>query len=899
MLSRVYNMLLRLYPAESRRAWGPGMQTTFDLRAREIADAGVTRRWRFAFKEIGALVATAFTERFADRRTSHRGGRSGVPAGAASPFTPRSPRSPRREIMSNLLFDARVALRGWRRNPGTTALIILTLALGIGATTAIFSVVNGVVLSPLPFPESERLVELAELGPDGDPSTLSMPDFVDYRDRSTTLAGVSVRDGASLTLTGLGEAERITANEVSAGFFEMLGVPMALGRGFSGEDEAEGAPLVVVVSHGFWRNRLGADPQALGRTLRLDGRDYTIVGVAPEGIRLGGEEPQLWLPFTITAEGMQNRGGHMYPAMARLAPGVSLEAARQEIAAIGRDIVEETPQYHDQGGAASLAPLKESIVGDVDQVLFTLLGAVGLLLLIACVNVASIMIARAESRGRETAVRAALGASVVRLARPLLADALLLAAAGGLAGVALAYFGSRVIVATLAGNLPRAVDIGVDPGVLLFALVVTAGSGVLVGLLPVWHALRADTYAAIRGGSTQQAGNARSSMLRRGLIVAEIGLAVVLVLGAGLFVQSLIKLQGVERGFVSDGAITFRVSLPSSRYGTMETAGAFMHGLEQELGRLPGVDAAGGIGLLPFFASQYTSVAISGQDPDLAADCQFRYATPGYFDAIGTRLVRGRGFSERDTSETQPVIVLSGTLARRLFGDDDPLGRFVYIPGWGGPEAIEVVGIAEDVRLTGLRQEAPPTMYWPYAQWNWRPNLSFVVRTAGDPGALVPSIRQVVTKLDPDLAIYSVELLADRTRRSVAEERLTTTLLSGFATLALLLGAVGIFGVMAYTVAQRRREIGVRVAIGAAPRNVVGAILREGALLAAAGLLLGAMGTWALGRTFGSLLYDTSPTDPTTFAGVALLLLGVALLACLLPARRAARVDPMVVLRSD
>jgi len=892
-LTRLYALILRLYPAAYREAWAAGMETTFERRAREARGA---RRIVFVAREFASVALTAFRERT-------RGGRSLEPslnpptAKRAPAISP--PRSPRREIVSNLFFDVRVALRGWRREPGTTAVIIVTLALGIGATTAIFSVVDGVVLQPLPFPAAERLVELSERLPDGDPFTLSMPDFVDYRERATTLEGVSVFDGASLTLTGTGEAERISGRAVSAGFFEMLGMDLPLGRSFNRDDEAEGAPLTVILGHGFWRDRQGADTGALGRTLRLDGRQRTIVGVASAGIDFGDGEPQVWLPFTITRDGMQNRGGHMYRAIARLAGGVTLETARQEVDLIGRNIAEATPDYHDEGGGATLTPLKETIVGNVDRPLLMLLGAVGMLLLIACVNVTSIMVARADARGREVAVRAALGANAARLVRQLLADSLLLAGVGGTIGVALAHFGGRAIVATLAANLPRAGEIGTDSSVLGFALAATVGTGLLVGLLPARQALRADTYAALRSGSAQQTGRWRSSSLRRGLVVAEIALAVMLVLGASLFVQSLMKLQGVERGFVADGALTFRVSMPASRYDTMEAAGAFVHGLEAELARLPGVEAAGAVGLLPFFASQTTGIAITGQDPDLAEGAQFRYATPGYFDAIGTRLVRGRSFTDRDTPEAPPVIVISLTLARRLFPDADPLGQRVFIPGWGGPEAIEVVGVVEDVRLSGLREPPPPTMYWPYGQWNWRSSMSFVVRAGGDPAALTPAIRQIAGRLDPDLPIFSIELLADRTRRSVAQERLTTWLLSGFAGLALLLGAVGIFGVMAYSVVQRRREIGVRVALGAGPGRITGTILLEGALLAGLGVAAGAVGALGLGRTFAYLLYDTSPTDPLTFATVAASLVGVALLACFLPARRAARVDPMVVLRNQ
>ncbi len=877
-LTRLYAVLLRLYPAEHRAAWGAGMKATFDKRAGEIAGAGRGKRLRFVVKEFGNILATALKERSALVRPS------------PSP-------SLWRNIVSNLLFDLRGAARGWRREPVTTAVIVLTLALGIGATTAIFTIVDGVLLRPLPFPAADRLVRVYETLPNGDNWTLSMPDFVDFREQAATLDAVAVYQRAALTLTGDGSPEHINGMRVTAGFFDMLGTPVPHGRPFTRADEAEDAPLTVMLGHELWQARFDGNPAVLGKTLRLDGRDRTIIAIAPAGIDFGNDEPRVWLPWPITEGGMRNRGGHMYPVMGRLAEGASLQSARQEIAAIANRIATENPDSHEAETSATLRPLHEEIIGDVDRPLFVLLGAVGILLLIACANVASIMLARADARGREMALRAALGASSGRLIRELLTESLALALIGGAAGIALAHFGVAAIVDTLASTLPRTADVHTDWRILALALFVTCATGVGVGLIPALRAVRADLHAPIKSASPAQAGSRARFGLHRALVVAEMSLAVMLVLGAGLLVQSLVKLQGVETGFEATGALTFRIGLPTSRYETTESWADFATRLRSELAQLPGIEAVGGIGLLPFFASQTTELQIVADPDSLLERVQFRYTTPGFLESIGTRVLRGRSFDDGDVAGATPVIILNETAARRLFGDEDPMGQRVTT-GWGHhPDELEVVGVVEDVRLTSLAGVPPPAMYWPYGQYDGRSTMSYVVRSAADPSSLVPLIRDTVTRLDPELPIHSVELLADRTRRSLAQERLTTWLFTGFAVLALVLGAVGIFGVMAYSVVRRRREIGVRVAIGATPGKLTRTILLEGAALASLGLAIGATGALALGRTFSHLLYETSAADPATFAGVGALLIAVALLACYLPARRAARVDPMEVLR--
>jgi len=867
------------------------MQATFERRTDEMAGAGRAHRMRFAAAEVYAVLRAAAAERLSQLSFSKPGGRR--------PSSRQSPRSPRRNIVHDTLFDVRLAWRAWKREPMTAIVVALTLALGIGAATTIFSVVDGVVLRPLPFPQAGRLVALMETLPDGRSWTLSMPDFVDYRESVTSLDRVAIQQSRALTLSGEGEAQRIRALATTDGFFDMLGLDMTLGRPIVRDDEAGDAAPIVVLGHGFWRSQHAADQRVLGRTLRINGVERTIVGVAPPDIGFYGVEPDIFLPFLITDEGLENRGGHMYEAIARLAEGTTLEAARQEVGLIASRIEEEFPSSH-EGQGATLVPLEKSIIGDVDEQLFLLLGAVGMLLLIACANVAAIMLARAESRDSEIAVRTALGAGTGRIVRQLLADAVLLAGIGGLLGVVLARFGIGWIAGNLASNLPRAYNIVIDPRVLVFAFGVTVGTGILVGILPAARVLRADVYTPMRAAASTGAAGSTSVGLRRGLLVVEIALAVMLVLGASLLTQSLVRLQGVDSGFVADDALTFRVGLPQSRYPTAEEAAVLLRGVEEDLGSLPGVEAVGAVGLLPFFSSQTTSLTRAGGDSEDAVEgVQFRYATPGYFDAIGTRLLSGRVFDGRDVADATPTMIVSETLARRLFGDDDAVGRAVSTEWDGHPEAIQIVGVVEDVRMTGLRREPPPAMYWPYGQWDWRGTMSFVVRGAGDPSSLTPSIRQAVRRRDAELAVYSVEMLADRTRRSVSEERLTTWLLGAFAALALLLGAVGIFGVMGYSVVRRRREIGVRVALGASPARVIRVVLSEGAALAAVGTALGAIGALAAGRFLAALLYDTSVTDPGTFIGAGALLLGVALIACYLPARRAARVDPMAVLRTE
>ncbi len=898
-LTHAYALLLRLYPEEYRRTWGPGMQATFARRSREIGGAGWVRRSRFAFKEFCAVLSTALTERLS--RWRHEPLRDpGNPRDSLDPGRPHlhSPRSPRRNIVSNPLFDLRVAARGWRREPLTTVVVTLTLALGIGATTAVFTVVDGVLLRPLPFPTADRLVEVLETLPDGDTWTLSMPDFVDVRNQATTLDAVGVYQGTSLTWGGDGNPERINGMRVTAGFFDMLGMPVPHGRPFTDADETEDAPPTVLLGHQFWLARFDGDPTVLGQSVRLDGRDHTIIGISPAGIDFGGREPWVWLPWPITESGMRNRGGHMYSVMGRLAQDVSLRTARQEIAAIAGRIAAEYPENH-AGRSATLQPLREQIVGDVQRPLFVLLGAVAMLLLIACTNVASIMLAQADARGQEVALRAALGASAGQLIRQLLAESLALTFIGGATGIALAHFGVRAIVGTLAANLPRATAVQTDGRILAFVLFITCATGIGVGLFPAFRATRVDLYAPIKAGSPAHAGTRRRFGLHRALIVAEMSLALMLVLGAGLLVQSLGKLQGVNTGFDADGALTFRIGLPTSRYETTESWTDFATELRGELAQQPGVEAVGAVGLLPFFASQTTDLQIVGDPDSLLERVQFRHTTPGFLEAMGTGVVRGRSFEDGDVTGATPVIILNQTAAHRLFGDEDPIGHRVTT-GWGHhPDALEVVGVVEDVRLTGRAQAPPPAMYWPYGQYDGRSTMSYVVRTAGDAANLVPMVRSVVADLDSELPIYAVELLTDRTRRSVAQERLITWLLAGFAGLALVLAAIGIFGVMAYGVVRRRREIGVRVAIGASPGKVARMILFEGAALTVAGLAIGSAGALALASTFNHLLYDTSATDPATFAGVGALLIAVALLACYLPARRAARVDPMVVLRSE
>jgi putative ABC transport system permease protein len=793
--------------------------------------------------------------------------------------------------LATTIQDARFELRGLRRNPGFTTVVILTLALGIGANTAMFTVVNGVLLQPLPYDEPDRLVALAELTPSGDDFTFSAANFRDVRENATLLEDVCLYTGTRLTLTGLGEAEQVRGMRVASGFFELLGVDLPIGRPFRPEDDTADAEPSVIVSFGEWQQRFAGDPEVLGRILRLNGVPHTVVGVAPAGFEFMDDEADFYVTWRFQESDWNNRGGHMWRAFARLDDGATLAAARRELAAIAARLSESYPDTN-EGWGMTARPLREELVGRARPALLVLQAAVVLVLLVACVNVASLLLARSESRRHEIAVRAALGAGRGRLARQLVTQGILLSLGSALVGLMLAHWSMELLLAQAGGSLPRFAELRFDTTVLLFTFATAALSATLVGLYPALRAGRHDVNEWLCHGGRGSTRLGRGTV-RKSLVALEMAMAVVLVVGAMLLVRSLWQLQSVDLGYEPEGTLTFRIRLPTSEYDEPEKRADFFARLEQELGELRGVDAVGSVGLLPLFVSQNTDIVVG--DPEREGSAQFRWATPGYFEAMGMPILRGRTFTAADTTTTPLVAVVSRSLVQRYFPGSDPLGQ--RIQTFWDERPFTIVGVVGDVHTFRLDQPPAPTMYWAHRQFESRASMSTVIRASEDPMALSSSVRPIVARLDPDVAVSEFEGLEDRVDRSLRSERFTASLLGFFALLALMLGAVGVYGVMAYSVNERTNEVGVRIALGARSSQVVALVLRQGLSLAAVGIAIGLLVALALAGALRGLLYGVSSADPTTFAAVALFLAVVALLACWLPARRAARVDPMVTLR--
>jgi predicted permease len=804
--------------------------------------------------------------------------------------------------MDTLRQDLAYAVRRLAHAPGFSAVAIATLALGIGANSAIFSVINAVLLRPLPYPDAGRLVMVSGTWK-GSPVVMSPQNFLDVEAAATSFTGLAATDGGGVTLTGRGAPARLEGAQVSAGFFDVLGARPRLGRGFLAGENEPGRTKVVVLGEALWRQRFAGDPGVVGRTIQLDREPHLVVGVASAALRYP-EGAELWRPLEY--DGVfrtQSRGAWYLTVIGRLKDGVAVESARQEVAGIAARLARQYPD-HNEGAGATVRPLHEALVGPSRAALLVLLGAVGLVLLIACVNVANLLLARAAARESELAVRAALGAGRGRLARQLLTESLVLATAGGLAGVALASASLGALLALRPEGVPRLAEVNIDRTVLLFAAVVSLATGLLFGAFPAVQATRRAAAPALREGGRGVAGGGQR--LRGGLVVAQIALAMMLLAGAGLLIRSFDRLRRVDPGFRADHALSFRLALPDSAYAEEARRAVLLASLVERLEALPGVQSAGAVMGLPLGGLAYSlSFEVAGrpllplaQHPTL----QVRVATPGYFRTMGIPLRRGRALLPSDTAESAPVVVLSESAVRRFFPNEEPLGQRITI-GWRRPEGRppaggEIVGIVADVRGQGLDREHAPEVYLPHAQLPAQA-MDVVLRTTVDPMSLTPAVQRAVGELDPELPVARLQTLDAVVARSVSEPRFYMVLLAAFAAMAVSLAALGIFGVMSYRVAQRAREIGIRVALGADPRDVRGMVLRHALALTLAGVGLGLAGAAALSRVMASLLFQLSPTDPATLAGVAAALTAVAVLASDLPARRATRVDPLEALRSE
>jgi putative ABC transport system permease protein len=800
--------------------------------------------------------------------------------------------------METFLQDLRLGLRLLLRRPGFTLVAVATLALGIGANAAFFSVVEATLLRPLPFREPERLVMVWEksIRRNRIRNSVNPANFLQWRERNQVFEGISVFAPWDVNLTGADEPIRLTAGIVTADLMDLLGATAALGRGFHEEDGRPGAPAVAVVSARLWKSRFGGDASVLGREIEIDGRPHAIVGVMPEEFAVP-PRAQVWVPLPITAE-LRTQGGRWVVGIARLRPSVTLAAARAEMDRIGAQLEQELPA-RDAGWGVSVFPLRSDLVREVKPALLVLMGAVALVLLIGCVNVAHLLLARALAREREIAVRISLGASRGRLVRQLVTEGLVLAVLGGAAGVLLASWTLEALRAALPAELQQVARISLNRMVLAFAAVLSAGSALLFGLAPALQLVRPAVWKALKDGGA--AGTSRDRRrLARGLVVAEVALAAVLLVGAGLLVRSFERLARVNPGFATEGVLTFEISLPQTRYADDPSQARFFTAATQALRHVPGVDAAGATTWIPFVLGSATRFVLPDRPVPAPGDepgGDVRFVTPGLFAAMGMPLRQGRDFTEADTADRPTVIVINESMARQFWPGEDPIGKRVDME-WGEMHKAEVVGVVGDVRLTALDTPSRTTIYWAQAQI---PStfMTFMIRTRRTPEAILPEVRAEIARLDGSLPLGKVQTLEQVMEGALERPRFTFVLTTAFAVTAAFLAGLGLFGVLAQVVAQRRAEMGLRLALGARPRDVVGLVLREGVGLAAFGLVLGLAGALAAARLLGSLLYETSPLDPLAYGAVAVLVGAVAVLAALLPARRAAHVDPVAALKYE
>lgn len=807
--------------------------------------------------------------------------------------------------MATILQDVRFALRGFRKAPGFTAVAILTLALGIGANTAIFSVVHSVLLAPLPFREPERLVSVAHWYPQINlRAGVSAPGIMYYREQNQAFSSVSSFTGWNANLTVDGVPERVMGQLVQADYFRTLGIPVIRGRDFGPEEETAAGRRVMLISDGLWARAFGRDPGVLDRSLVVNGEQYQVIGVVPGG--LDQTNPiEMWAPLVFDPDLVvpQNWGNEFMGAVGRLRDGVSLEAAQADLDRMAHDIRNLDGNPRNENWGLLLTPLREQLFGSVRPALLVLMGAVAFVLLIACANLANLLLVRAAARQRELAVRTALGAGRGRLVRQLLTECLLLSLFGGAAGLLVAQLAMGGFIAINPGNLPRAAGIGLDGTVLLFALAVSVAIGILFGLAPAWQVSRPAVFGMLKDGQRGTGGGMGRGSLRGTLVVAEIALSLVLLIGAGLMIKTFGNLTDVDVGFQADGVVTAAVSLPAARYPDPAARGVFLDRVLEGIRALPGVVEAAGVTGLPMTGQNSTrSFQVEGFQP---AEGQsgpwgdFRIATPGYFEAMRIPLRRGRTFSEADRAEAPLVVVVDEVLAERYWPGEDPIGkRIAWGGGSDGPAWREVVGVVAHVVMFGAREDLHTQMYMPAAQ---QPptTIMLVAQVQGNPAALAEPIRRVVTGLDPEQPVFDTRTMAERLAGSTAQPRFTMLLLGLFGAIALALAGIGIYGVMSYAVAQQTRELGIRLALGAETTSVLRLVLNRGLGLAIVGIAAGLVLALVLGRLVQSQLYQVSPRDPAIFVLVAVVLGVVAVLSSYLPARRATQVDPIVALRME
>ncbi len=792
--------------------------------------------------------------------------------------------------METIIKDIRYGVRSLLKRPGFTAVAVFTLALGIGANSAIFSVLNAVLLRPLPYVDPDRIVHIEET--EGQVGIgVSPPNLLDFQQQNNTFESVAGYTGGSFILTGAGEPLRVQSCAISSDLFSVVGVKPLIGRSFSVEDEKPGQARTALISYGLWQRRFGGDQALLQKQITLDSDSYTVVGVMPSGFEfpIQSEPVEVWTPLEQPEDLAQLRSAHYLDVVGRLKPNITLHQAHADLEIIATRIAQQYPK--EVSGKTTVVTLKKDLVGRAQPYLLMLGGAALLVLLIAIANVASLALARAAERQKEIALRTALGASKSRVVRQLLTESLILSIAGGLAGITLAAWSTDFLIAIAPGDLPRLQSTQVDARVLLFALATSIITGILLGLIPAWRAANPDLQKSLKEGETRSASAPRQA-LRKALVVSEVTLALVLLCGAGLLIRTLWKLNSVNPGFDPDEVLVAELVLPKTKYPDAGKQTLFFQQLIARIKSTPGVESAGGTSNLPLSGTDMVFMA-SVEDHTFPAS--FRAVSEDYFRTMRIPLLKGRWFDDHDTAESQPVVMINETMARQLApNNEEVLGKRIK-HGFKRPVA-EVVGVIGDVKYAGLDQQTKPEMYVPFAQRSW-PFMRIVARTKSDPSLVVGAIREALKAIDKDQPIDKVTTMSSVVSRSIGARRFYMQLLGMFAALAFILAAVGIYGVVSYSVAQRTREIGIRVALGAQSRDVLGLVVKEALRLTVLGVILGLAGAFAATRILRSLLFEVTPTDPATFICLSLLLTLVALLASYIPARRATKVDPLLALR--
>ena len=820
-----------------------------------------------------------------------------------------------------MLTDIRYGLRQLLKHPGFTFVAVLTLALGIGANTAIFSVVNALLLKPLPFPASEQLVavgmsDLRQKGTQTELGSLSYPDFFDFREQNRTMTNMAVYRDRAFAMTGEEGATSVRGVKASADFFDVLGIKPVLGRAFTREDEKGGGGpggFKVVISHNFWQRHFGGDKNVLGRTIQLDRREHTVIGVLPAGFQFPIQTEPLDFYVTIAEDALnpdgskpqtEQRGSHSLEAIARLKPGVTISQAQAELTTIAANLEKQFPDTNTNFGVV-FKPLREDLIGDVRTALYVLFGAVVCVLLIANANVANLLLARASVRGKEMALRAAMGASRARIVRQLLTESLLLSALGGGFGLLIAQWGTEALIKTVPQNIPRISNIQLDAAVLAFTVLVSLATGVIFGLVPAWQASHVDLNSSLKSGTRTGGGGERKGRLRNGLIVAEVALALVLLICAGLLIQSFSRLGDVAPGVRTERLLTARVQLPDVAYPKNENIIAFFDQFLPRLRALPGVESASAIVPLPLTGSNMVTsfdIEEAPKPEGQRADAPVRVIGTDYFTTMGIPVKQGRAFNAGERFDSPPVVIVNERFASKYFPGQNVIGKRI-MPGFAADESgekmREIVGVVGNVKHLSLRKEEDPEMYLPQTQMPFN-IMSIVVRTTvANPSTLTSAIRKELAAMDSSIPLTSVRVFDEYISRSLARPRFNALLLSIFAGTALVLTAIGIYGVMAYSVAQRTNEIGIRIALGAGQSSIFRLVVGQAMALVAVSLAIGLAGAFAATRLLNSLLFGVGAWDPVTFGAIVLLVSAVAFLAAWVPARRATKVDPIIALRTE